>query len=741
MMGNSTLKLVSWNVKGMGSAAKLGRVMSHLDQLKGDIYFLQETHMLKRETVRLKKGWVGETFHSTFNNRARGAAILIRRGVPFTADRSILDPHGRYAMVSGRLQGNLVLFICVYGPNWDDSNFITKLFTSFPNFESHYIIIGGDFNLTQDPVLDRSSNKMIPVSKSAKTLATLSQQFGLTDPWRHKFPEARTYSFFSNVHHSYSRIDFFLLDVRLLSKIIATEYHAIAISDHAPTSLELAILTCSHLFRPWRFNSVLLAKDSYKQFVHAQISMFFELNDLPDTGRGILWEASKAYIRGQLISFISHARKAESAQEAKLLSDIKTIDERYAIHPDPSLYGERLKLQTELDSITITKVNTLLLRSKQHFYESGDKAGKLLAHQARTEATSKLIQEVKTTTGEVSSDPDVINSIFAEFYNSLYCSDDPHSPNSTLDKIDFPQVAEDRIEILGGPITVAEVQEAIKSLQSGKSPGPDGFTTEYYKSFSNLLSPYLTNMYNEAFVLRHLPDTLSEATISLLLKKDKDPLLCSSYRPISLLNVDFKILSKVLAVRLQTVLSSIIGMDQTGFVPNRQSFHNTRRLFNIIVSPSSSLPEVVVSLDAEKAFDRVEWSFLYEVLARFGLGGRFVDWVKLLYSSPKASVRTNNITSPLFPLRRGTRQGCPLSPLLFTLAIEPLALWLRSAVDFRGITRSGTTHKVSLYADDLLLYVSDPINSFPTIFKILNEYSSVSGYKINFQKSEYSTNK
>lgn len=136
---------------------------------------------------------------------------------------------------------------------------------------------------------------------------------------------------------------------------------------------------------------------------------------------------------------------------------------------------------------------------KQHFYESGDKAGKLLACQTRAEATSRLIQEVKAATGEVLSDPKVINSTFAEFYTSLYTSDHPHSPNSTLDKIDFPQIAGDKAEMLGAPVTTAEVQEAIKLLQSGKSPGPDSFTAEYYKTISNLLTPHLTDMYNEAF--------------------------------------------------------------------------------------------------------------------------------------------------------------------------------------------------------------------------------------------------
>lgn len=173
-----------------------------------------------------------------------------------------------------------------------------------------------------------------------------------------------------------------------------------------------------HPLRPWRFNSVLLAEDRYKQFVHSQINMFFELNDLPDTGRGLLWEASKAYVRGHFISFISNAKKVENSQTARLLRDIKAIDERYAINLNPSLYGEHLKLQTEFDFISTTRVNTLLLKSKQHFYESGDKAGKLLAHQATAEATSRLIQEVKAATREVLSDPKLINNTFAEFYTS-----------------------------------------------------------------------------------------------------------------------------------------------------------------------------------------------------------------------------------------------------------------------------------------------------------------------------------
>lgn len=177
--------------------------------------------------------------------------------------------------------------------------------------------------------------------------------------------------------------------------------------------------------------------------------------------------------------------------------------------------------------------------------------------------------------------------------------------------------------------------------------------------------------------------------------------MCGSYRTISL--VDLKILSKISAQRLQQVLLSIISTDQTGFMLGRHSFHNTRRLLNIVSSPGSNIPEVIISLDAEKALDRVEWDFFFYVLQKICFHLEFISWIKLLYVNPVASVHTNGLQCPSFPLYRGTRQGCPLSPLLFTIAIEPLAIWLRPESGFEGITRGGKVHKISLYADDLLL--------------------------------------
>lgn len=191
-----------------------------------------------------------------------------------------------------------------------------------------------------------------------------------------------------------------------------------------------------------------------------------------------------------------------------------------------------------------------------------------------------------------------------------------------------------------------------------------------------------------------------------------------------------------MARRLEDILPSVISPDQTGFIKRRHSFYNIRWLFNILYSPKHVDSECLASMDAEKAFDRVEWNYLFCTLEKFGFSSVFLSWIKTLYRCPLASVLTNSHYSEYFDLHRGTRQGCPLSPLLFAIAIEPLAIALHSGRWVQGIWRGRVEHKVSLYADDLLLFVSKPATSLPEALTILDDFSQFSGYKLNLNKSE-----
>ncbi len=181
-----------------------------------------------------------------------------------------------------------------------------------------------------------------------------------------------------------------------------------------------------------------------------------------------------------------------------------------------------------------------------------------------------------------------------------------------MSKLTLPKLIDEQRQELDKPITKQEALEALQTLQPGKAPGPDGLSCEFYKEFmSELIDPFL-EMLNYSFVRGSLPESLTEANISLILKKGKPADECPSYRPISLLNIDFKILSKILARRLEKVLPNIINVDQSGFVVGRNSCNNMRRLLNVIqLSQQQKLASMVISLDAEKAIRQSRMAFSF----------------------------------------------------------------------------------------------------------------------------------
>ena len=395
-------------------------------------------------------------------------------------------------------------------------------------------------------------------------------------------------------------------------------------------------------------------------------------------------------------------------------------------------------LRAKYDKLTTDKVAKGLMWTKQTYYDQGEKAGKLLAWRIKKIQAERAINCIKSSSGTMTMDLLEINNTFRDFYESIYtseCTRDKTAQSIFLEQLHFRTISNDDKIVLDSPLTIKELYEAIGEVNSGKAPGPDGLPIEFYKTFKKQLVRPLLNMYEESFSKGTLPDSLRLAIITLILKPNKSPTECSSYRPISLMGCDTKILCKVLARRLDVYLPQLIIDDQQGFILKRQGYHNIRRVMNILHEKHNAKDTALLSLDASQAFDRIEWDYLFKVLPRFGLGNTFLKWIRLLYTNPSAEILTNNKISRPFNLQRSTRQGCPLSPLLFTLAIEPLAMAVRAHTGISGITIGEITHSISLYADDIIFFLTNLKKSIPNLIGLIENFGGFSGYKINNSKS------
>lgn len=501
-------------------------------------------------------------------------------------------------------------------------------------------------------------------------------EMGLIDVWRELHPLEKDYSHYSATHSVYSRIDYFLLQEENRHRIQNCCIGVADVSDHNAIYVKIS-LGEEKRNTLWRLNLGILNNKSVVDQIRIEIKRYLEENNNGEVDPSILWDALKAVIRGKLIAITSTLKKERIAHYEKLISELKQLELKHKHNANNEVVAQMGELRKEINSLLQSEVEKKARFVKQTYYESGPRALKLLARRMRKQQTDNLISKVRDPkTNQIKCEPTDIRNIFKKYYEELYKQTSGMNRTKTqefLNTLDIPSIGEVQNKSLTAEITTEELQQVMGKLKSGKSPGSDGFPSEWYRTYYKELMPLLRDTFNWVIKEGKTPPSWKEAIISVIPKGKKDREHCQNYRPISLLNTDYKMFSSILASRIQLFLSDLIDEDQTGFVKGRQTFDNIRRTLHVIDrAHRNKLPVGLISLDAEKAFDRVNWEFLYLALEKLGFNDKSVQCIKSLYQNPTARVRVNGSLSERFLLERGTRQGCCLSPSLFAIYIEPL---------------------------------------------------------------------
>lgn len=292
------------------------------------------------------------------------------------------------------------------------------------------------------------------------------------------------------------------------------------------------------------------------------------------------------------------------------------------------------------------------------------------------------------------------------------------------------------------PVSEDEILQALSHMNVDKAPGPDGLNVGFYKYHWDTVKSGVVNFIQLFFQTGYLDPKINHTYICLV-PKITSPLQVKDFRPISLCNIAYKLISKILVDRLKPWLHHLISEFQSAFIPGRLITDNviiTHELLHSLGIKRIKTPYMALKLDIAKAFDKVEWSYLDAILKRFGFADKWCSWVMKCVTTVSYSVLINGSpTEKIFP-QRGLCQGDPLSPYLYLLCTEGLSALLNEAVKenlIHGFKASNNGPSIShmLFADDSLLFCQAKEEECQQVLKLLDTYAQASGQHVNFQKS------
>lgn len=747
------LKLTTYNVKGLRNEKKRRKIFNHLHKHKFNIALLQETHSIEKDEAFWRAEWGGGAWFSHGTSSSKGVAILIDKKLNYKINSETRDDQGRFLILSVTIDDFDLVIASIYAPNEDDESFFANVFVKGEQIQGHKIY-AGDFNTVLDLNLDKKGGKGFSHDKVMNFVKDYMVENELIDIWRVQHPNDFLSTYIQSEGSIASalmeRIDYILIDKSLHQYVQKTGIMPAFASDHANPYIEMYCSASPPGPGYWKLNITLLEDN---QFIEDAIKRITD--SLSDSTMDIMdrWELMKFSVKQAAI--IRSAQIAKSDRDKLQLLSLKLeqiTKQRDSLHLPPGQdsgevetldlfkdHNNQIKLINEqIEEITSKRTEAAMMRCKAMWYEYSEKSSAYFHSLEKHRYNRKTIHRIMDREGEVISDPDKILNILNEFYKNLFRDKTEEIDPDYLALLNIPQVKDSDKYWLEADIQLEEIHLALKSMNPKKCPGTDGLPMEFYAKFWPMIATTITKLFNVIIKRKLLHKTAREGITSLMGKLNRDPLKISNWRPLSLLNTDYKLFAKVLASRMMHTAQYLISDNQKGFMKKRSIADNLLNLFSVVeYCNTSGLDSILVSVDFHSAFDSCSWKAIKETLKMYGYPQKFIDMVMVCYTDIKTAVMNNNTWSEWIVQESGVKQGCPLSGLLFNHLISVIEMKIQQNNQIIGIQIPGSPNKkIDMFADDIWNTIKFDQESFSELMFEYEEFRAFSGLAINYNKTE-----
>ena len=737
-------KLTFWNVRGLNEPTKHQPFSQWLYSQRTVFCALLETHIKEQNLSSLMQklcpGWSYTSNHASDED---GRIILIWN---HPVSIQVLEQTRQTLTCALTLPNSIsFIFTAVYASNTDAER--SELWVDLLNTQQTFSLfsnpwaVGGDFN----QIVHHSEHSSIGVNSLSAPMIDFSDCLlqadlfdlryqGVFHTWFNKQPSSPITKKLDRLLVNQAWISYF---PHSLATFLSPN-----ISDHSPCSLDLTLPLPVAGTKPFKFFNFLTL---HPDFVQTVADFWIQAGGQASFLGDLCWKLKqiKPILRKLHKNNFSKIQKRVTIANSVL----QIVQAELLQSPTPELFQKEKELHDKWEFLRRIEEAYFRQKSRINWLKEGDLNTSYFHRIWKVRTAVNAIRSFLLPSGVLLTDPIAMGEwAVAHFKSILAPATAPSSistPNWFHSLLDFRCSQEQRVSLIATPSREV-IERTLLRLNPNKAPGPDGLTSGFYKAAWPIIGAEVIDSISAFFTTAFLPAVVNSTILSLV-PKHPGASEITDYRPIACCTTIYKSISKILVAKLKPLLADLVLPNQTAFIQGRLLIENTILATGLVdgYHKQKGLPCITLKVDIAKAFDTVNWDFLFICLASLGLPSLYLDCLRACVCTPSFSVGYNGTIQGFFKGKRGLRQGDPLSPYLFVIAMNCLSHMLnQGAANGRfGYHAKCASSKLThlCFADDLLIFTDGKLSSVQAIIDILHEFSRHSGLAISFQKTSFVT--